>query len=132
VFSIEEENSEVAEDSLLADAFPQGSKSRLHATSQHAATDGEGRARAEHSAQASTLKPSQESTPAFEALIASPEAAKLLGNIHVKTLQRYARTGSLPGYQIGGHWYFRASELDVWLQSRINSNRQLADRVDFT
>src|SRR5213592_3860135 len=44
--SIEEENSEVAEDSLLADAFPKGSKSRLHAThatSQHAATDGEGR-----------------------------------------------------------------------------------------
>jgi len=75
---------------------------------------------------------SQESKPAFEALIGSPEAAKLLGNIHVKTLQRYARTGSLPGYQIGGHWYFRVSELDAWLQSRINSNCQPADRVDFT
>ena len=122
----------MAEDSLLADAFPQGSKSRLHATSQHAATDGEARARAEHSAQASTLKPPQESKPAFETLIGSPEAAKLLGNIHVKTLQRYARTGSLPGYQIGGHWYFRVSELDAWLQSRINSNCQPADRVDFT
>ena len=130
--SIEEENSEVAEDSLLADAFPQSSKSRLHATSQHAATDGEGSARAEHSAQASTLKTSQESKPAFEALLPSHEAAKLLGNIHVKTLQRYARTGSLPGYQIGGHWYFRVSELDAWLQSRINSNCQPADRVDFT
>ena len=68
----------------------------------------------------------------FETLIGSPEAAKLLGNIHVKTLQRYARTGSLPGYQIGGHWYFRVSELDAWLQSRINSNCQPADRVDFT
>ena len=130
--SIEEENSEVAEDSLLADSFPQRSKSRLHATSQHAATDGEGRARAEHSAQASTLKPPQESKPAFATLIGSPAAAKLLGNIHVKTLQRYARTGSLPGYQIGGHWYFRVSELDAWLQSRINSNCQPADRVDFT
>jgi hypothetical protein len=32
----------VAEDSLLADAFPQGSKSRLHATSQHATTGGKG------------------------------------------------------------------------------------------
>jgi excisionase family DNA binding protein len=52
-------------------------------------------------------------------------------NIHVKTLQRYARLGRLPGYQIGGHWYFRASELDAWLQSRINSNCQPADRVDF-
>ena len=102
------------------------------AEAANAATGGEGRARAERSAQASTLKPSQESKPAFETLIGSPEAAKLLGNIHVKTLQRYARKGSLPGYQIGGHWYFRVSELDAWLQSRINSNCQPADRVDFT
>ena len=122
----------MAEDSLLADAFPKGSKSRLHATSQHAATDGEGGVCAEHSAQASTLNPPQASKPAFETLIGSPEAAKLLGNIHVKTLQRYARTGSLPGYQIGGHWYLRVSELDAWLQSRINSDCQPADRVDFT
>ena len=112
----------MAEDSLLADALAEGSKSRLHAASQHAATGGEGRARAERSAQASTLKPSQESKPAFETLIGSPEAAKLLGNIHVKTLQRYARRGDIPGYQIAGHWYFRASELDSWLRSRINSS----------
>lgn len=129
---IEEENSEVAEDSLLADALAEGNKSRLHAASQHAATGVESRTCAERSVQASTHKPSQESKPAFETLISSPEAAKLLGNIHVKTLQRYARTGSLPGYQIGGHWYFRVSELDAWLQSRINSNCQPADRVDFT
>jgi len=129
---IEDENSEAAEDSLLADALANGSISRLHAMSQHAATESEGRACAERSAQVSTLKPSKESKPTFEALIGSPEAAKLLGNIHVKTLQRYARTGSLPGYQIGGHWYFRVSELDAWLQSRINSNCQPADRVDFT
>jgi excisionase family DNA binding protein len=58
----------------------------------------------------------------FEPLIGSSQAAQLLGNIHVKTLQRYARRGLLPGYQIGGHWYFRASELDAWLHSRINSN----------
>jgi excisionase family DNA binding protein len=57
---------------------------------------------------------------AFEPLIRSLEAARLLGNIHVKTLQRYARHKRVPGYQIGGHWYFRASELDSWLRSRIN------------
>jgi excisionase family DNA binding protein len=129
---IEVQNSGVAEDSLLADAFPQSSKSHLHATSQQVATEGEGRAFAEYSVQASTIKSSQESKPTFEALIDSREAAKLLGNIHVKTLQRHARTGSLPGYQIGGHWYFRVSELDAWLRSRINSNCQPADRVDFT
>ena len=58
----------------------------------------------------------------FEPLIGSLDAARLLGNIHVKTLQRYARRGNLLGYQIGGHWYFRASELDSWLRSRINSS----------
>src|SRR5260370_38457575 len=68
---IEEENSEVAEDSLLAEALAEGSKSRLHATSQHAATEGEGSARAERPAQASKTKPSQGSKPAFEALIGS-------------------------------------------------------------
>jgi len=60
----------------------------------------------------------------FEPLITSDQAARLLGNIHVKTLQRYARLGRLPGYQIGGHWYFRASELDAWLRHQINSKCQ--------
>jgi excisionase family DNA binding protein len=59
----------------------------------------------------------------FEPLLDSKEAAKLLGNIHVKTLQRYAREGELPGYRVGGRWFFRASELDAWLRSRINSSR---------
>jgi excisionase family DNA binding protein len=66
-----------------------------------------------------------EETPhAFEPLIGSCEAARLLGDIHVKTLQRYAWHGRVPGYQIGGHWYFRASDLDAWLQLRINSRSQ--------
>ena len=60
----------------------------------------------------------------FEPLIGSLEAATLLGKIHVKTLQRYARHGRVPGYQIGGHWYFRMSDLDAWLRSRINSKSQ--------
>ena len=89
---------------------------------QHGATGKEERDVGENSALRSPLGPSQKSRHVFEPLIGSPEAAKLLGNIHVKTLQRYARTRRLPGYQIGGHWYFRASELDAWLHSRINSS----------
>jgi|SRR5882724_1054112 len=67
--------------------------------------------------------PLSQSDGQFEQLLRSEEAARLLGNIHVKTLQRYARAGTLPGYRLGGHWYFRASELDAWLRSRINSSR---------
>jgi excisionase family DNA binding protein len=89
---------------------------------QHGATGKEERDVGENSALRSPLGPSQKSRHVFEPLIGSPEAAKLLGNIHVKTLQRYARTRRLPGYQIGGHWYFRASELDAWVHSRINSS----------
>ena len=92
------------------------------AAPQHGATGEEKRYVGENSALTSSLRSSQKSRHAFEPLIGSPEAAKLLGNIHVKTLQRYARTRRLPGYQIGGHWYFRASELDAWLHSRINSS----------
>jgi excisionase family DNA binding protein len=79
-----------------------------------------------------TPSATNESRQAFEPLIGSEAAARLLGNIHVKTLQRYARRGTLPGYRVAGHWYFRATELDDWLRSRINSNCQPADRVDLT
>lgn len=70
------------------------------------------------------VPPHAERGPVFESLISTTQAAMLLGNLHVKTLQRYARLGRLPGYQIGGHWYFRESELDAWLRLQINSRSQ--------
>ena len=60
----------------------------------------------------------------FEPLLNSEESALLLGGIHTKTLQRMARRGELPGYQIAHRWYFRASELDAWLRTRLNSDSQ--------
>ena len=66
--------------------------------------------------------PLSQSDGQFEQLLRSEDAARLLGNIHVEALQRYTRAGTLPGYRLGGHWYFRASELDAWLRSRINSS----------
>jgi excisionase family DNA binding protein len=56
----------------------------------------------------------------FERLLDSDEAAELLG-IHKKTLQRMARTGELPGFQIGDLWRFRASTLNEWLTSKLAS-----------
>jgi excisionase family DNA binding protein len=106
-----------------------GAPASVNAASPHAATVGKKNSAAKRtvavpSGSLATIPPD------FEPLIGSCEAARLLGNIHVKALQRYARRGNLPGYQIGGHWYFRASELDSWLRSRLNSNCQPADRVD--
>ena len=76
----------------------------------------------ETSSAPATVSTANESRQTFEPLIGCADAAKLLGNIHVKTLQRYARSGTLAGYRIGGHWYFRASELDSWLRSQLNSS----------
>jgi excisionase family DNA binding protein len=67
----------------------------------------------------------------FEPLLDAPEAASLL-RIHPKTLQKLARTGRVPAYRVGKFWRYRASDLEMWLRSDANSDRQLADRVDFT
>lgn len=104
--------------------------SKHNAAPLRAATGNERKGEHKGQAVAVALMRSQKPMLGFEPLIGSPAAAKLLGNIHVKTLQRYARHRRIPGYQIGGHWYFRASELDTWLRSRLNSNCQPADRVD--
>jgi excisionase family DNA binding protein len=68
----------------------------------------------------------------FEPLLNEKEAAALLGGLHPKTLQRMARAGQIPAYRVGRWWRFRASELDKWLQAHAHSDRQSADRVDFT
>ncbi len=108
------------------------SDTKPNAASPHVATGEETKTDTEGHAVAVTLMHPPKPPLGFEPLIGSPQAAKLLGNIHVKTLQRYARRRRIPGYRIGGHWYFRASELDSWLRSQINSNCQPADHVDFT
>ena len=73
----------------------------------------------------------REATTKLEPLLDDKQASALLGGIHVKTLQRLARTGKVPAYRVGRFWRYRASELDSWLRSKVNSSRQPA-RVDFT
>jgi excisionase family DNA binding protein len=99
---------------------PADSPGTENAAPPHAATGGEADDAATHSAVLAGPRLPEKTLRSFEPLIGSNEAAKLLSNIHVKTLQRYARDRRVPGYQIGGHWYFRASELDSWLRTQIN------------
>ena len=101
------------------------SRDNANAASTPAATVGERTTNVEH--ERTLVQPERlhcENDGPFESLISSSQAAKLLGNLHVKTLQRYARLGRLPGYQIGRHWYFRESELDAWLRLQLNSKCQ--------
>ena len=99
----------------------EGSES-VSSTPLDAATGGERESGEELLSATATVSAVNESRQVFEPLIGCEAAAKLLGNIHIKTLQRYARRGTLPGYRVAGHWFFRATELDVWLRSRINSS----------
>jgi excisionase family DNA binding protein len=62
--------------------------------------------------------------PRFEPLLDTNQAAALLG-IHPKTLQKMARAGTVPCHRIGDLWRFRASELDRWLRTGVNSEPPL-------
>jgi excisionase family DNA binding protein len=57
----------------------------------------------------------------FEPLLDVTEAAKLL-RIHPKTLRVKARSGEIPGIQIGRVWRFRASALDRWVERAEGSH----------
>ena len=72
---------------------------------------------------ASTVVRTVPSDQLFEPLLDSREAAALL-LMHHKTLERKARKGEVPGYQIAGRWCFRVSELDRWLKGQVNSSSQ--------
>jgi excisionase family DNA binding protein len=51
----------------------------------------------------------------FEPLLSDKQAAKLLGDMHPKALQRMARSGRVTAHKIGRFWKFRASELNRWV-----------------
>jgi excisionase family DNA binding protein len=51
----------------------------------------------------------------YEPLLNDAEAARFLGGIHPKTVQRMARRGEVPSYRVGKYWRYRASELSAWL-----------------
>jgi excisionase family DNA binding protein len=58
----------------------------------------------------------------FEHLLTLKEAAHLLG-MHWKTLEVLARNGNVPAAKLGKRWRFRATSLDQWLSTRLQSAR---------
>lgn len=56
-----------------------------------------------------------------EPFIDCPAAAVILGGIHPKTVERWAREGRIPAYRYFRQWRFRTSELEVWMCSHVNS-----------
>jgi len=59
----------------------------------------------------------------IEALLTSNEASHVL-KIHPKVLERMAKRGEVPALKVGKFWRYRATALDAWINSRLQSNCQ--------
>ena len=60
---------------------------------------------------------------AIEVLLTSKEASQVL-KIHPKVLERMAKRGEVPALKVGRFWRYRATTLDAWINSRLQSGRQ--------
>jgi len=67
-----------------------------------------------------------------EPLLNDSEAAKFLGGLHPKTVQRMARRGEIPHYRVGKYYRYRARELNDWLvlHSRCQINPSASNRKE--
>ena len=59
----------------------------------------------------------------MEALLTSKEASQVL-KIHPKVLERMAKRGEVPALKVGKFWRYRATTLDAWINSRLQSGCQ--------
>ena len=60
----------------------------------------------------------------IEALLTSREASRVL-KIHPKVLERMAKRGEVPALKVGKFWRYRATALDAWINSRLQSRSQV-------
>jgi excisionase family DNA binding protein len=63
------------------------------------------------------------SAHAIEALLTTKEASQIL-KINPKVLERMAKRGDVPALKVGKFWRYRATTLDAWIDSRLQSGRQ--------
>jgi excisionase family DNA binding protein len=59
----------------------------------------------------------------IESLLTSKEAGAIL-RLHPKVIERKAKRGEIPGFKLGKYWRYRASALDGWINSRLQSDCQ--------
>ncbi len=59
----------------------------------------------------------------LEPLLNSKQVGQILG-MHPKVVERMAKRGDVPALKVGKFWRYRASALDGWINSRLQSNCQ--------
>ncbi len=62
-------------------------------------------------------------------LLSSKDAAELLGKTTQWVQVNRKRLG-LPHYKIGGRYYFKAAELESWLEAQHSEGQTVAQRPD--
>ena len=65
----------------------------------------------------SSIAPNQTAEPFLDCTA----AAAVLGGLHPKTVERWAREGRIPAYRYFRNWRFRVSDLEVWMRSHVHS-----------
>ena len=59
----------------------------------------------------------------IETLLTTKEASQVL-KIHPKVLERMAKRVEVPALKVGKFWRYRATTLDAWINSRLQSGSQ--------
>ena len=59
----------------------------------------------------------------FDQLLTSQQVGSIL-RIHPKVVERMAKRGEIPALKVRKFWRYRASALDGWINSRLESNCQ--------
>ena len=59
----------------------------------------------------------------IERLLTTKEVSEIL-KVHPKVLERMAKRGEVPALKVGKFWRYRATTLDAWINSRLQSERQ--------
>lgn len=59
----------------------------------------------------------------IERLLTTKEVSEIL-KVHPKVLERMAKRGEVPALKVGKFWRYRATALDAWINSRLQSERQ--------
>lgn len=75
---------------------------------------------------------SEEKAPDFiRPLIAGVrEMGEALLKLAEKTAYRLAAEGEIPGFKVGGGWWFRLGEIDEWISDQPRGTKKVSSDVD--
>lgn len=59
----------------------------------------------------------------MEPILTSQQVGEILG-MNYKVVERMARRGEIPAFKLGKFWRYRESDIEAWINSRVQSASQ--------